>query len=234
MRELDADSVAPETGGRKILERKGWLATRSEDARELLLSCGRERSYSPGEALYRYGDSAQGMFGLISGQVLVSVPSDAGTEFRIFQGTPGFWVGDLALFTNRMRLVSVTAVKQSRVMFLPGPRLQELVLSHPGLYEDFYALSQANFTIALRLLANLSIPQSGKRLAAWLLMNDEGLGAQGDWIEVSQENAAQICAMSLPTAQRILRRLVANGLIELGYGQIRVIDRDRLWDHCQV
>jgi CRP/FNR family cyclic AMP-dependent transcriptional regulator len=39
-------------------------------------------------------------------------------------------------------------------------------------------------------------------------------------------------ALSLPTLQRVLRRLQDGGLIELGYGRIRILDRRGLLSLC--
>jgi len=47
-------------------------------------------------------------------------------------------------------------------------------------------------------------------------------------LQISQGKLAELVALSLPTLQRVMRRLQQKGLIELGYGQIRIVDRQGL------
>jgi CRP/FNR family transcriptional regulator, cyclic AMP receptor protein len=59
--------------------------------------------------------------------------------------------------------------------------------------------------------------------------------ARGDpegWIALSQPELAKLLAVSLPTLQRILRRLVKDGFLRTSYGRLRVLDRDALVRIC--
>ena len=213
---------------RKLFSGKGWLAGRSERARRLILPCGRRRQYSAGETVYRIGDAPEGLYGLINGGVSVSIPNDVGTDYAVYQASPGFWIGDLALFADQRRLVTVVATEDTEMLHLPRAKLVPLVKEHPQLIRDFYALSHVNMALALRLLANMAIPDTKKRLAAWLLFSDEGLEPSQAWIEISQERLASMVAMSLPTVQRLLKGLSDKNLVEVGYGRLRICDRAAL------
>lgn len=179
--------------------------------------------------LYLVRDKPDGMYGLIKGSVAISVPNDVGSDYVVHNAQPGFWIGDSALFSEQMRLVSVMATKDSQVLFLPRTRLKVLLDDHPELLRDFYQLSHMNQAVSMRLLANMSIQQSDKRLVAWLLYADENLEKKMDWIELSHEKIAPLVAMSLPTLQRLLRRFANRDLIEIGYGRLRVLDRAGLY-----
>lgn len=211
-----------------VLGAKGWLSSRPEKSRDLILSCGRMRRYGAGEAIYHIGDKAEGMYGLVRGSVAISIPNDAGSAFVATQATQGFWIGDLALFADSKRLVSVSALVPCDVLFLQQAKLEELLQQHPELIADFYALSHQNTATALRLLANLAIAQSDKRLAAWLLNADRNLGAADNWITLTQEQIAMMVAMSLPTLQRLVKKFSHQNLLEVRYGRLRVCDREGL------
>ncbi len=213
--------------------KRGWLAGRSENARRLILSCGRVRRYEEGETIYHIGDPPEGLYGLIKGGVIVTIPNDAGTDFAVYQSTNGFWIGDLALFADQVRLVSVVASEDTEVLFLPSRRIQKLVGEHPELIQDFYALSHVNMAIALRLLANMAILDTKKRMAAWLLFSNDGLGENETWIPTSQERLAAMIAVSVPTAQRLLKSLAGLNLVEIGYRRLRVRDRAALVDYLR-
>ncbi|MEY8841442.1 cyclic nucleotide-binding domain-containing protein, partial [Cribrihabitans sp. XS_ASV171] len=52
---------------------RGWLSQRSETFRSVLLEGARRRHYMAGETIYRYGDRAEGLYGVIRGAVTVTV-----------------------------------------------------------------------------------------------------------------------------------------------------------------
>lgn len=211
-----------------VFQSHGWLSSYPESVRSKVLACGRPRKFSAFDTLYRLGDTSDGIYGIIDGRVTVSIPSDAGTIYDCYVGRPGFWVGDLALFSKATRLVSLSAATDVSSWFLPQSRLHELVRLEPELISMFYALSHRNMATSMRIMANLAIPDNTRRLAAWLLFSNDGLPKSGNWIEVSQEQIGMQNAMSLPTIRRLLKRLENNGLIELGYGRVRVTNHDKL------
>jgi CRP-like cAMP-binding protein len=136
------------------------------------------------------------------------------------------------LFADQTRLVSVTAAEATEVVHLPDHGLAQLVHANPSLYADFYALSHENLATALRLLANLATSPSEARVAVRLLWQDELRTANDGWVRVSQTKLAELVALSLPTLQRVLQRLQQDGLIELGYGRVRICDSVGLLKIC--
>lgn len=215
-----------------VFSRAGWMSKRTEPVRRLLLSHGRPRTFAAGETLYRIGDAPDGLYGLIRGQVCISIPNDAGSVMDCYMGNPGFWIGDLALLAKSARLVTVTATVPIDVWYLPQTALLDLLRPHPELVADFYALNHMNTATALRLLANLAIPDTQRRLAAWLLFTDEGVRDPGAWLDASQDQIAMMNAVSLATVRRSLKQLETLGLIELGYSRLRVRDRPGLTEFC--
>lgn len=211
-----------------IFQSHGWLSACSESVRGEILACGRLRQFASTDTLYRLGDTSDGIYGIIQGRVAISIPSDAGTIYDCYIGRPGFWIGDLALFSKATRLVSLTAETDVVCWFLPQQRLLELVQADPDLISLFYSLSHRNMAIAMRIIANLAIPDNSRRLAAWLLFSDETLQTSGNWIEASQEQIGMQNTMSLPTVRRLLKRLEQKGLIELRYGRVRIANHDKL------
>lgn len=218
----------------KLLQKAGWFGKRSDAFRRDLLDCGTERSFEPHEALYHHGDPANGIFAVLSGGVLITAPADDGQEFVIHREGAGFWIGDLALFADTPRLIGVVATQETQTLFFPNSRIAKLVQVNPGYVRDFYALTQENMQTALRIMANLAVTGSEKRLVLRLLHLDEGSSESEGWIDVSQEDLAEMIAVSQPTLHRILHRLADADLIELGYGRVRLKDRQALIASCQT
>lgn len=207
-----------------MLEGSGWLAGRDAPFRAALLTRASIRTFVPDEALYRSGDAPNGLFGVVDGTVRISVPSDDGQEFDAHRSGTGFWIGDLAHMADSPRLVSVTAVTALRAAFVPANRLQDMVRDEPRHYRDFYALTYENMALALRLLGNLAIMHKSDRLALRLLhLHETSADAEG-WIHIGQAELAAMTTISRPTLHRILADLARDGLVELGYGRLRVTD----------
>ncbi len=191
------------------------------------------RTYGADEALFVQGDPANGIHAVLDGSVKITVPADDGQEFVIHQEGRGFWVGDLALFATAHRLISVVATRPTETLFFPAPRLERLVQDSPDFVRDFYALSHENMQKALRIVANLAVTGTEKRLVLRLLHLDEVTSDAEGWIPVSQEELAAMIAVSAPTLHRALHRLIELDLIEGGYGRLRLKDRRALVASCQ-
>lgn len=215
-----------------MLEQRGWLAERNPDVRARLKSIAQVRTYRRGECLYVVGEPPNGVFGIARGALDISIPREDGQEIVVHRAQPGFWVGDLALFSGLPRLITAAAAAETVAAYLPRTRLSRLLKQHPDLIADFYVLSHRNVATTLQLIANLSIPRAEARIALRLLIYDQRQTNGQDWITLPQEKLAELTALSLPTVQRALRRLEEAGLVELGYGRLRILDRERLLRFC--
>jgi CRP/FNR family transcriptional regulator, cyclic AMP receptor protein len=214
--------------------RHGWLSGFEEPVRRSILKGGRTRRFAAGDMIYRIGEEPDGVYGLMIGSLMVSLPSDAGTVFDCYFARPGFWIGDSALFSNATRLVSLTAVSDVKCWHLSRTRIIELLRSDSSMYEPFYALNHRNMASLIRILANLAIPDSARRLIAWFLFSADDLPSTSDWIAASQEQIAMQNNLSLPTARRLLKRFEKDGLIDQGYGQVRIRDRAKMQAFSQT
>jgi CRP-like cAMP-binding protein len=226
---LHRDDVARST---ELLTARGWLATRDPGFQQQVMASARLRTFAPKQVLYRVGDEPDGLYGVIAGSVSISVPTDNGLDYVAVRADPGFWIGDLALFSEQRRLVTVTAATAVKTLYVSSTDMRAIVRADPARYRDFYALTHENMATTLRLLANMATPGADNRLGLRLLQHDDMHAAPGEWLEYSQDELAQMLAMSAPTLQRALKRLSMAGMIEVGYARVRVVDRDRLIAHC--
>lgn len=211
------------------LSKRGWYAERSPELRAALSAIARLRDYSAGQPLYLYGDPPNGIFALVEGGLDLAIPRADGLEITAHRADPGHWIGDLALIAGQTRLVSVIAATQSRLVHVPARALQKLLDDEPRFYKEFYELTYSNFSLTLRLLANLATNPSEARVALRLLMQEES--SRGG-VSISQAKLSELVALSAPTLQRVMRRLQEDRLIEVGYGHIRILNRQGLLSLC--
>ena len=216
-----------------VLVAQGWFSQRSEETRARLSAIAKLRNFAKDELVYLAGDAPNGVFGLVAGSLNVSFPRGDGEDYTLHRAGSGFWVGDLALFSSGVRLVSVRAAEPSLMVHLPVHDLEALIRDDPRLYADFYALTYENFKTAFRIISNLGISSTEKRLADRLIMEVETRGDGDGWIPLSQAELAKLVAISVPTLQRVMRRLSGAGLVRSSYARIQVIDRDALRRLCR-
>jgi CRP/FNR family cyclic AMP-dependent transcriptional regulator len=217
----------------ETLAARGWFAHRSAETRARLGAIAKLRSFAKNDRVYLAGDRPTGVFGLVSGSLNVSIPRSDGEDYTVHRAGSGFWLGDLALFSGQVRLVSARAAEPTLMVQLPARDLRRLVKEDPRLYADFYALTYENFRTAFAVISNLAMPSSDKRLADRLVLELDRRGDGDGWILLSQSELATLAAVSLPTLKRAMRRFADAGLINHGYARIQVLDRDRLKRICR-
>ena len=216
----------------EIVSSQGWFSKRSAETQAQLSEIAKLRSFAKDDVIYLTGDAPNGVFGLVSGSLNVSIPRGDGEDYTIHRAGAGFWFGDLALISEAARLVSVHAAEPTVMVHLPARALKRLIARQPRLYADFYALTYENFRIAFQIISNLGI-SSVKRLADRLLMEHNARGDADGWISLSQSELASLTAMSLPTLQRALRRLMSVGLVNQRYARIQVLKPEALRRLCR-
>lgn len=212
----------------EILSRRGWLASCDEEARSQFIRMARLRMYPAGAVVYLEGDEPNGLYGLVSGALDVSIPRSDGSDFTIHRAQSGFWIGDLATISQRARLVSIRTASDATLLHLGYQGLQSLLRENPTLYRDLYRLTYDNFAMTSHLFASVSMPSSEARVASRLLLQLACAPNPDGRVMISQTDLAELVALSLPTLQRTLRRLTDLGYIEQRYREIRVSNRPGL------
>jgi CRP-like cAMP-binding protein len=205
----------------KIMETHGWLSRRPMLFREEVIRRSRLKSFAAGESLYNAGDGHAGMFGLISGQMLIRVPP---ADSIVSVASPGQWVGDATCFMRQTRWVSVTAGSALHVLHLSQVDFDEMIRDAENC-RHFAINTAESLAEAITVVANLTQPDSEVRVAQRLLtfmgVHDE---ARFRALAASQADLATMCGLSRQTLSKVLAGLVARGIIKLHYRRIEIID----------
>lgn len=209
---------------------EGWLAEEQPAFRDRILAMGRVIRVRRGQSLYAAGDSPDAMFGVVQGQVDVSLPVAPEEEVLIHRGGPGFWVGDSALLAQVGRAMSVTAATDCEVMRLPGPAIRAHLAETPQDWPCFFRLNHRNAVMAIQVLAEVLTLSPRARCARTVL---RVAGADGV-VPVTQEELARLTGMSRASVRRAMTGLVRSGVIQTGYGEMRIVDADRLRAEAEV
>ncbi len=95
-----------------------------------------------GQALFKEGDSGDGMYLLVSGGVELSKKIDTDARWQVARLEPGACFGEMALLSNQPRAATCTALTPAMLMKVP--------------YKEFGALLKAGNIAVLKVTANLA------------------------------------------------------------------------------
>ncbi len=90
-----------------------------------------ERTYAPGEVLFKEGDIGRALFILASGQVELMRNTAHKEMKRIALLEPGDYFGEMSLFNEHPRTATATAVTTAKVYLLYKAQLNDLIQSEP-------------------------------------------------------------------------------------------------------
>lgn len=217
---------------RDILGKRGWLAATPEHFRDAILARSALRKVRRGEPVYRRGEPAGGLWGLVSGRLAIEVaPLDRGSLLGHFVG-PGFWIGAAALVTGDPRQVGLIATRASTLLHLPMAEFEAIAAADPQAWRWLAVLPIQQAMLAIGIAEDLIIRDPRHRLLATLLRLAAQRGPRADAepqdIAVSQENLAAIVNLSRTAVGLMLRAFEAEGLVERRYSSIRIVDTEAL------
>ena len=101
-------------------------------AQEALLASMREETVATHQTVCWYGDRAEGLFLIQSGEVSVSVPNDNGEHVVINQLGPGDFFGEIGLLDGGPRTATVRAVSHARLLKLDRKAFHAFLAAHPA------------------------------------------------------------------------------------------------------
>ena len=205
----------------------GWLSETSEQFRDAVLSRCIVREYKRNDSVYRTGDDAGGLFGLVSGGVAVEVtPEDRDPYLGLF-ARPGFWIGEYTLITRRPRVIGLRVTLDSILAHLPLAQWDNIVAMDPVAWRWLAMLPLRNEMKLFAIADALLVPRAPARVAAMLLVlasAEQHMAPSAEIVvEIAHEEIARITNLSRSSVGRILDDFAQRGLIAYKYRRLRII-----------
>jgi CRP-like cAMP-binding protein len=208
-----------------------WFSQLPAGLQEELLTMAQLRRLEPGQRLFRRGDPPCGLYAVLEGAIRVGSISESGKEALLVLVEPPHWFGEISLFDGQSRTHDAFAEGQVTLLNLPQAPLLSLLKREPWHWRDFALLMSQKLRLAFIALEEMSLLPAPQRLARRLLMIAEGYGersGQQRVIQLAQEQLAMMLAISRQTTNQILKDLEAQGALRLSYGEIEILDPERL------
>lgn len=188
----------------------------------------RHQHYRKGQIIFYCGDPGDAMYLLIRGSVMMTLPSDTGSEVIVGRLRPGDHFGELAVLDGRPRYVTAVAEEATEVLAIHRDNLLAFLRDH----------AEASLRVALslclrlrqitELLADMAFLDLLSRLAKRLCqLADISLGSPTE-VRVNQEELAEMVGATREAVNKQLARLREKGLIETGRAHVKILRPEAL------
>jgi CRP/FNR family transcriptional regulator, cyclic AMP receptor protein len=221
------------------LSQGAWFGHMPLALRELVIARSRVRNYAKGQLLSIEGSPPKGLFAILEGQVHVVVTLASGDEALVHVGEPGFWLGEFAVVTGTPTIATFIAHTKVRALFLPKTQFDLIVDAEPRYYRCFANLVYERYATLLRAFVEVQEVTPDVRLRrrlavmAQLRRSDQPTAGPVS-LAVTQAQLSRMIGVSRQTLNVLLGNLQQQGLIELGFRKITVLDPGRLGEISEV
>lgn len=208
------------------LMRESWFSDLSVERRAAILDHATVHHAVPGARLYRLGDPPSGLFAILEGTMRTVSYTASGMEMVAMVLRPGLWFGELSVLDGKERPHDAIADTPVRVAHLSMSAIAALTTAEPALWRDIALLGCEHQRMAMRHAARFQTQAAIVRLAGFLI--GRAASASDGVVRMTQDNLAQVVAVSRQRINALLRDLNARGLVRPVYGGVEVRDLPKL------
>lgn len=212
----------------------GLLADLPPAQRQAVLDRMNRHDYGAGEVICTEGDHADALHFVVEGRIVARRASRGGEVHAYAVMGPGQTFGEIAMIRReRRRTATIEALEPTVTLSLGYREFEQLCATHPEVNRLLLRLLAARVArLTDSLMESLHEPADHRVVAALLsLCGSYSVATQGGrpiTVLVNQTVLAELAGVTRPTANRVLRRLEADGVVELDRGRIRIRDPEAL------
>ncbi len=215
-----------------LLRRGRWFADLDDEIQLALVTAGRVRALKDGARLFSRGDDGDGLYAVLDGALCITATSESGRELLLTRMEAPTWFGEIAVFDRQPRTHDVIADGDSAVLLVPLAALDALLAERPAFWRDLGLLVSGKLRLAFSALEDAAALPLKPRLVRRLLVLAEGHGERTSGVQrvldVTQEQLAAMLSSSRQSVNQALKDLEQEGLLRVAYGQITLVDVERL------
>lgn len=188
----------------------------------------KRRSLKRAETLFRAGDRFKSLYTVSRGSLKSTVTSLDGREQVTGFYATGELVGWDGIDTGR-HSVDMVAIEDTEVRVLPYARLQSAASSLPLLRAQLHKIMSREIVRDHEMMMLLGSMRADERLAAFLLNLAHSLQTVGKAdgkfaLHMTRAEIGSFLGLQLETVSRAFSRFARDGLIELNYRQVRILN----------
>jgi CRP-like cAMP-binding protein len=218
---------------RRIFETTQLLGALPPEALESLRSASTVRTVARNQVLFRRGDPATELFGIVSGRVAILTRSPDGRESLVAVLDEGSLFGELGLFDDGPRSADARALEPTQVLALDYTAVRAAIRAEPQLLWIIIRVLAQRLRATDEALADavfLDVPgRSAKRLL-------ELSGGDNEFrLRMTQEDLAALVGASRERVNKALSMFARLGWITIeGRNKYHILDRAALEDRAEL
>jgi CRP/FNR family cyclic AMP-dependent transcriptional regulator len=191
------------------------------------------RSFEPGQAVFREGDSSDTCYVVREGHARAIRTHGDGRTITLATFGPGDIFGELAMFEDERRSATVEAIERISVIGVLGPDMRRLMGEHPQIAMRLVIALGRRLRETNERLTRQSFQTVQSRVAVVLsdlvqAAVEDGRSGEDVLVEATQADLAQLAGSSRESASRFLAVLERAGVISQGRGRLVVHDPQAL------
>ena len=183
-----------------------------------------------GYLIYLQNTEATCFYYLKSGRVKSFMQSEDGEERILHVYGPGSLFGEASFFDELPRVSSAMALTDCQIVAIDRELVTQEIAKNPEL-----ALAMMKYLARTVRLLSGQVDQMAFRPARWrvgrFLLS---LSPDGGTAQCTQEDIAAAVSVSRVTVSRILNAFAREGLVEVGYGTVQVLNPKALDELCKL
>lgn len=217
---------------KQLLESGFWFDELSEELKKSLLDAGVIKHYRQGALLFSRGDEFNGLYAVLKGSVQITGVSENGKESVLIVLDSPSWFGEIALFDKKARTHDAYTEEDTVLLWIEHSHIKRILTERPEWWMEFGLLLTVKLRLAFYAIEEMATLPAPVRVARRLLLIARGYGSFQDHsrkvIQIQQQQLALMVAVSRQTTNQILKKMEAQGIIKVSYGEIEILDIDNL------
>lgn len=218
---------------RRILETTQLLGALPPEALESLRAASTVRTVARNEVLFRRGDNADELFGIVSGRVAILTRSPDGRESLVAVLDEGSLFGELGLFDDGPRSADARALESTQVLVLDYTAVRAAIKAEPQLLWIIIRVLARRLRATDDTLADAVFLDVPGRTAKRLL---ELSGDEDEFrLRMTQEDLAGLVGASRERVNKALSMFTRLGWLSVeGRNRYRIHDRAALEERSEL
>lgn len=190
------------------------------EATEKLSDLGITKQFGPGETIVSENASVHSIPIVTKGSIKVLQSDDTYKEMVLYYLRPGETciMSFLAGLYHDTSKVKAVAEEKSEVVFIPVEKIRELIREYPEWLNYIFQIYHKRFEELLEVVDAVAFKNMDERLLSFLKKRSEVIGSRT--LTMTHEQLAQELGTAREVISRLLKKMEAEGLVELGRNKI--------------
>lgn len=188
-----------------------------------LSDLGITKHFNPGDTIVSEDAPVRSIPIVTSGSVKVMQSDDTYKEMVLYYLRPGETciMSFLAGLYHDTSKVKAVAEEESEVLFIPIDKIHELIREHPEWLNYIFQIYHKRFEELLEVVDAVAFKKMDERLLQFLQKRCEVM--ENDTLTMTHDQLAQELGTAREVISRLLKKMEAEGLVELGRNKITLM-----------